>query len=267
MSPPAKGQEPRSCAREMSRHRSGAPLAPPVEPPPRREGIQPVEGDAVPSVVAQHVDEGVSHLARRPQDPVVVAVGEDAPLSSPPLVEPLRDSHREPLEPAHEGASVSSLSDQVEVVRLDRVVQEPEPEAFTARREPSFEDATSSVPSEARQPTSDSHRDMHGKPRRQRCPRPMGNAGSLSRRLPPCPPPRSSPPPKPEHTLLARHAPRTNAAPRGFAHLRERVRDLLPADSPGEQRPTCTNDPWRPSIPAAGISALSRGKLPCTPSE
>jgi len=82
--------------------------------------------------VVQDVDERVTDFARRPQDASVIAVREDFPATTVKTIEPLRDADREPLDAARERARVVRLGDQVQVVRLNRVLDEPEPEAIAS---------------------------------------------------------------------------------------------------------------------------------------
>ncbi|MBM4060311.1 MAG: hypothetical protein FJ265_04310 [Planctomycetes bacterium] len=85
------------------------PLAEAVEPRRRTEDVDRLVDPhfaafgGVPAAVAEHVDERVPDLARRLQDAVVVAVGEDLAAAAPELVEGARDADREALHAARAG--------------------------------------------------------------------------------------------------------------------------------------------------------------------
>src|SRR5258705_9552532 len=77
--------------------------APPVEPPSRRARIEPARAANVLTDVLQHVDERVSHLARRAQASGVIPVSPDAPTATEHAVRSLRHPDPEAAHPAHEG--------------------------------------------------------------------------------------------------------------------------------------------------------------------
>lgn len=81
--------------------------------------------------VVEHVHERGADLPGGPQLPRVVAVGEHRALSSPDSVEHSCDADQQSLHAARERAPVVRLGDQVDVVRLQRVVGEAEAESLT----------------------------------------------------------------------------------------------------------------------------------------
>jgi len=77
--------------------------------------------------VPEHVREGVRYFRGRSQRPRVVAVREDLSFTPHKPVEPPRDPGREALQSAREVHRIVGFDYEMEVVPLDREVDEPEP--------------------------------------------------------------------------------------------------------------------------------------------
>ena len=91
---------------------AGAALSPAVEPGGGAPRVEVELGsDAVLFGVAQHVAEGVSHLARGLDDAVVEAVGDDAAASLPEGVEAAGNADEQALHVARQGLLVLGLND------------------------------------------------------------------------------------------------------------------------------------------------------------
>jgi hypothetical protein len=76
--------------------------------------------------IHQHVGERVPHLARAGEDALVVALGEHSAGAPERAVHGEREARAERLHRAPERGAIARLDDQVHVVALDRVVDEPE---------------------------------------------------------------------------------------------------------------------------------------------
>jgi hypothetical protein len=83
--------------------------------------------------VQQHVGDCVPHLARRPQDPHVGAIGEHPARVPEDAVRGAREARGDRLQPARQVAGARGLDDQVRVVGLDAVVDEAEAPALAGR--------------------------------------------------------------------------------------------------------------------------------------
>jgi hypothetical protein len=114
--------------------------------------------------VVQDVDERVAHRGGRREDPRVVAVLEHAPGALPELVEPAHDPHGEPDHAASESALVLGLDDEMEVVRLDRVLDDPE-RLTRGCDEGRLEQRVRVVGPQAPQARAQTHRHEHRMPR------------------------------------------------------------------------------------------------------
>src|SRR5690606_15268964 len=89
----------------------------------------------VDAAVLHHVAYGVPYLAGRAKDVGVVAVREDGALPPGGAVQPLGDSYAQALHRAGKRSTIDGLDDQVDVVRLDRVLRQAHPQALTRRFE------------------------------------------------------------------------------------------------------------------------------------
>ena len=125
------------------------------QPPPRHA---PQRDQAALRCVAQ----GVADLARRAQDERVVALGEHLPAPLPDLVQPLRDPDREPLHASRERHSVARLDDHVHVVRLHRVMVQPELPVLLAVLQGLAHDGVGLLAPQALEPFPQTHRHVHG---------------------------------------------------------------------------------------------------------
>src|SRR5215831_16519643 len=121
----------------------------------------------VTSRVEQHVGERVPHLARRAQHVEMEAVREhrSAPAEDP--VHGSRDARTDGLHSAGEIACARRLDDQMHVIVLDRVMDEPEAPAVARRSEAALELAYEPHGTERRQSAPHLQRDVTGKARRE----------------------------------------------------------------------------------------------------
>ena len=86
----------------------------------------------VPSCVQQHIGNRIPYLARRPQHVDVAAIGEHTAGAMEHPVHAARETRGDRLEPASEIPCAARLDDHVNVVALDRVMNEPKAAALTA---------------------------------------------------------------------------------------------------------------------------------------
>jgi hypothetical protein len=91
------------------------------------------------SRIEQNVRDDVSHLARRPQQPDVHAIGKHAASSRESPIYCSRKSREDRLEATREIECTCRLDDQMRVIVLDRVVGEPEAGALAGLTPASFE--------------------------------------------------------------------------------------------------------------------------------
>ena len=75
----------------------------------------------------KHISKGVADLARRRELPRVIAVANDAARAPERAVEPPRNANREPARARRESALVPRLDDEVQVVRLNSVLNQAKP--------------------------------------------------------------------------------------------------------------------------------------------
>jgi hypothetical protein len=80
----------------------------------------------MPARVQEHVGDRVSHLARRAQHAHVVAIGQDGSRTVEHAVHGSSEACSESLHPASKCALMLRLDDEVGVIRLQRVVHQPE---------------------------------------------------------------------------------------------------------------------------------------------
>ena len=110
-------------------------------------------------------------FAGRPQHVRVIAIGEDPTTSSVDLVEPARDAHLESLDVSAQPAPVLRLHDQMDVITLHRVVDEPRvirPSRSGSKR-PLDPNERSNTP-ETAHVGKNAQRDVHGVMARERRP-------------------------------------------------------------------------------------------------
>jgi hypothetical protein len=101
--------------------------------------------------IEPHVGERVPHLPRAGEDPNVIPVGEHSARSPERPVHGPGEARGERLHPAPEGVAVLRLDDQVRVIGLDRVVDEPEVVPLVAAPEGGLELADDVAPAQGRQ--------------------------------------------------------------------------------------------------------------------
>ena len=113
------------------------------------------------AAVEQDVDEDAPHFGRRLQDAAVVSIAKDAALSLDHSIQREGDSREEELHAACELRLVLGFGHQVEVVMLNRVLEQPNP-----TRDGSANDVRDHVAdaltAKARNVAHASHRHMNG---------------------------------------------------------------------------------------------------------
>jgi hypothetical protein len=99
--------------------------------------------------VLQDVEERGPDFARRAERPGVEAIGEDGPAPVPESMERPSDSDEQRLHPARQRASIAGLGDQVDMVRLQGEVDQPEAEALAGGRERTRDRSSHRLPPQA----------------------------------------------------------------------------------------------------------------------
>ena len=186
MPPPAGREQPGHRGHHRwsvrGRDHSVAPglVGPPVKVPGRREWIDATKADvesfAVPPRVLQDVAEDVAHVPGRPHRLRVIAVAEDAPVPLDSPVQSARCADGEPLDPARKGLGRVRLAHEVNVVALDREVDDAKPVLLARAEERSsqtVDDLESAQPPDSRR---QSKRDVNRRDRAQSRPGPVRNA-------------------------------------------------------------------------------------------
>jgi hypothetical protein len=85
--------------------------------------------------VQQHIGEHRPHLPRCSQDPFVIATVEHRPLASEDSIHCPRNARPNALHPASEGRRSLGFDEHVDVIVLDRVVNDAKPAATNALAE------------------------------------------------------------------------------------------------------------------------------------
>lgn len=85
--------------------------------------------------IQENVAERVMHLARRPQQPRVIAVRQHRSCVFRHAVDRTGEARTDALHPASERRLVRGLDDEMRVVPLERVVHEPKPRPLAPDRE------------------------------------------------------------------------------------------------------------------------------------
>src|SRR5262245_10162609 len=161
--------------------------SPPVEPPPRRRGIDPQPGpesSRMTSRVQQDVCKRVPDLARRAKDPHVEALGEDAPPPSERPVRRPRDACADGHHAAAEGVGIARLDDEMRVRVLQRVVGEAKVSARADGSEALLEPVHERDRSQRRNARKELHGHMGGEAGGERLAAAVGYAGLRPRLAP-----------------------------------------------------------------------------------
>lgn len=121
-------------------------MAPAIEPATRRRGIdlertrkRAAGPRHVPAGVREHVIEGIPDLARRAKCVQVIAIGEHWPGALEHAIHSASEACGDRFHAASERALVIRFHDQVDVISLERVVDEAERSAFARLGEGAFE--------------------------------------------------------------------------------------------------------------------------------
>lgn len=178
MPPPANAHEPRP---RVGNRRTGSRLErgpdegafgkplPSVEVHPRGEAVENTEWHSVgrarppfvPSRVQEHVSQRVAGLAGRSELASVIAVGEDATSTPRSAIDRAGEPDGQPLHPARERAPVRGLDDEVQVVSLNRIVEQAKPEPIFAPDERTTNLTEASLRREGRDVAADAQRDVN----------------------------------------------------------------------------------------------------------
>ena len=209
--PPAGPQEPGACSSNggwILRRPLRGPRAPSLKPSPRRGRIDrsrsrevPPELRGVPSRVEQYVGERVPGLSWRAEDTQVESIREDGTSPSEHSVHGSGEPGSEGLHPTGELRSTRRLNDQVHVVRLDRILHEPEPPALSSAAEARLHFAHEAPDPKRRDAAANAQCHMAWMTRRQSGAAPMGIAPHRPR---PSPRAGSAPSPAQRRTELQR---------------------------------------------------------------
>ena len=191
--PPTDAQQPSPRSRHRRTPREDGSLSPAVEPRSGGAGIDSRESQAVMPGVLEDVDERRPDLARRAQRSRVEAVGEHAPSPLPEAVESPCHTHGEALHAAGEPSPVVGLDDQMDVVRLQRVLVHPEPEAVASVLEDAQHPLPDEMAAQARQPLSQSQRHVERVAAVVAGTLDMGDSCACGRALASCSPARTAP--------------------------------------------------------------------------
>ena len=121
----------------------------------------------MPSCVEEDIRQRVPHLARRAQDAEVIPVAEDAAALAEHAIRGTCQARGDRFHSAGEVARACRFRDQVHVIRLDRVVDQPETSSVARRSEAAFELTHERDRAKRGQSSPDLQRDMARKPRRE----------------------------------------------------------------------------------------------------
>src|SRR5690606_28711519 len=166
------------------------------------------------------------------------AVREDGALPTGGAIQPLGDAHAQPLRRTRECQTVRGLDDQVDVIRLDRILRKSHPEPLPCRRERLEDDSPGFPRAQVRDTLENAHRDVDRRAAGDALPPHVRDAWAVSLRLPPRALPPPTPPRKDEH-FLSRFA--------GLPHVSLRLSRLPPTpDTP--PTPVRNTPPPRPSV-------------------
>jgi hypothetical protein len=87
------------------------------------------------SSIQQHIAKGPAHFTRRLQRTRVIAIREQPTAPPQPAIDRLGDANRKPLHPARERAAITGFRQQVQVVALNREMDQPEAKASASATE------------------------------------------------------------------------------------------------------------------------------------
>ncbi len=114
------------------------------------------------SGVVKEIHERRPDLAGRRERSRVETVGEDGAAALPQSVECARDADEQPLHAARERSPVAGLGEQVEMIRLQREVREPEAEALASTGECAMDGVACVLSAQARKSRTEPHGEMNG---------------------------------------------------------------------------------------------------------
>lgn len=143
--------------------------------------------------VLQHVDERGAHFARRGERSSVEAIREDGAAPAPETVERAGDPHEDSFHSARQRPPILGFGDQMDVIRLQRELVQPEAEAIASGGERTRDRASSRVPPKTRQAGADADRDVERMVLVQRGSRTMRSSSARTCALPTRTPPSTAP--------------------------------------------------------------------------
>lgn len=174
MATPAHSSEPgpwscdlRFAERDRGRRASRGPA---VEPPCGRGRIRNVARRRLAALrevmprIQQDVGDRIPYLARRPQDAKVIATVQDRPGDREGAVDRMREARADRLHPAAESLLAGRLDEEMHVVDLDGVVDNPKVAALAALSEARPKLLNEATSAERRESGAHSHGDVGGRP-------------------------------------------------------------------------------------------------------
>ncbi len=162
----------------------------------------------VPSGVHQHVSQCVPHLGRCLQHHAVIPVLQDRSRAREHAIHCTRETRAQCIHPAPQRVRILRLHQQVDVIRLDRVVREPEVPPITGLRPGPFELSYELHGSQGRHTIAHLQGDVAGMPGSQSGSAEVRNAGPHLG-LSPSPGPLPAPPGVSQASLVAHTAGRS----------------------------------------------------------
>ena len=123
---------------------------------------------------------------------IMVPIREHLALPPPQPVEPLRAPHEQPLHPPRQRPPILRLGNQVQMIALDRILNQPEAESLASPRERLHENLPRRHPPQRWQTLPDADGDVHGEPSREGTTRPVSDERARSRGLATRPGPRAA---------------------------------------------------------------------------
>jgi hypothetical protein len=143
--------------------------------------------------VLEDIDDGLPGLARRAQIVGVVSVGDHAAGAPGHAIELARHAHTESLHGPPEGDLVIRLDEEMEVIGLDREVDDARAESITRPTQGASDGRVDAMAAQIGDAADDARGDMDGKSRLEARPSAMRHLGSIALRLAARPAPATTP--------------------------------------------------------------------------
>jgi hypothetical protein len=253
VSAPADAQQPSARRGDWIFRIGGACLhalvSPTVEPRSRGVGIDSPDADPVLARVLEHVSQREPHFLGSAQDVSVESIAEHAPAASPDAIQASRDPDAQALHPERQRIAILGFHDQVDVIALDRVVDQPDLRILLRGCEHPLELLASRVVAQARKSRAQPQGDVHRMTRRERRSRAVRDPCSGTSRLPASARARSAPGRESEFVLTGLGSPPHAGSLRSI--------DRSPGPAAAEE----------PSFPSAGASRESHAPRELLPNQ